>query len=457
MKHVDAVIIGFGTAGKALALALANSGLQVCVIEQSEHMYGGTCPNVACIPTKELVHASELSQALGGSPEQRQERYEAAIDDKDRLVRWLRVNNYHGLANHPHISVVDGTASFVTSNLLHIESNTVPEDVEADAVFIATGSRPVMPDIPGIDGRRVHTSETLIDERILPERLVIVGAGYIGMEFASMYANFGSQVTVVQDGTEFLPRENRDIAQAVKKSLEDRGILLELGANVTAIENDVEQALVVLERGGETLRVPADAVLMAVGRRPNLEGLNVEASGVDLTDHGGVITDDHLRSTVPNVWALGDVRGKHQFTYIAYDDYRIVASDLLGDGSRTTRSRGAVPYAIFTTPPFARVGMTEREAREAGHAVKTALLLGENVIRARILDEPSGLLKAVVDADTGQILGVHLFCADSPELANLAKLAMDAQEPYTVMRDAIYTHPTMAEAFNNLFSGIDAS
>ncbi len=457
MKHADAVIIGFGTAGKALALALANSGLQVCVIEQSERMYGGTCPNVACIPTKELVHASELSQALGGSPEQRQERYEAAIDDKDRLVRWLRVNNYHGLANHPHISVVDGTASFVTSNLLHIESNTVPEDVEADAVFIATGSRPVMPDIPGIDGRRVHTSETLIDVRILPERLVIVGAGYIGMEFASMYRNFGSQVTVVQDGREFLPREDCDIAQAVRESLEGRGIRLELGVRVTAIEDDGSQAIVVAQRDNETLRLPADAVLVAAGRRPNLDGLNIQASGVDLTQRGGVDTDDHLRSTVPNVWALGDVRGKQQFTYIAYDDYRIVASDLLGDGSRTTRSRGAVPYAIFTTPPFARVGMTEREAREAGHAVKTALLPGENVIRARILDEPSGLLKAVVDADTGQILGVHLFCADSPELANLAKLAMDAQVPYTVMRDAIYTHPTMAEAFNNLFAAIDAS
>ena len=183
---------------------------------------------------------------------------------------------------------------------------------------------------------------------------------------------------------------------------------------MTAIENDVEQALVVLERGGETLRVPADAVLVAVGRRPNLEGLNVEASGVDLTDHGGVITDDHLRSTVPNVWALGDVRGKHQFTYIAYDDYRIVASDLLGDGTRTTSSRGAIPYAVFTTPPFARVGMTEDEARDAGFNVKTALLPVDHIIRARILDEPTGVLKAVVDANSSQILGMHLFCTMRP-------------------------------------------
>ena len=417
MKHVDAAVIGFGTAGKALALALANSGEQVCVIEQSEQMYGGTCPNVACIPTKDLVHAAEMSAAFGGSDEERQERYEAAIDEKDRLVRSLRVNNYHSLANHPRISVVDGTASFVAPHTLRIESRTEPEELEAEEVFICTGSRPIVPAIPGAEGPRVYTSETMMDVRVLPQRLVIIGAGYIGMEFASMYANFGSQVTVVQDGTEFLPREDRDIAQ-------------------------------------ETLRVPADAVLMAVGRRPNLEGLNVEASGVDLTDHGGVITDDHLRSTVPNVWALGDVRGKHQFTYIAYDDYRIVASDLLGDGTRTTSSRGAIPYAVFTTPPFARVGMTEDEARDAGFNVKTALLPVDHIIRARILDEPTGVLKAVVDANSSQILGMHLFCINAPEMANLAKIAMDARLPYTTLRDAIYTHPTMAESLNNLFAEI---
>ena len=417
MKHVDAAVIGFGTAGKALALALAISGEQVCVIEQSEQMYGGTCPNVACIPTKDLVHAAEMSAAFGGSDEERQERYEAAIDEKDRLVRSLRVNNYHSLANHPRISVVDGTASFVAPHTLRIESRTEPEELEAEEVFICTGSRPIVPAIPGAEGPRVYTSETMMDVRVLPQRLVIIGAGYIGMEFASMYANFGSQVTVVQDGTEFLPREDRDIAQ-------------------------------------ETLRVPADAVLMAVGRRPNLEGLNVEASGVDLTDHGGVITDDHLRSTVPNVWALGDVRGKHQFTYIAYDDYRIVASDLLGDGTRTTSSRGAIPYAVFTTPPFARVGMTEDEARDAGFNVKTALLPVDHIIRARILDEPTGVLKAVVDANSSQILGMHLFCINAPEMANLAKIAMDARLPYTTLRDAIYTHPTMAESLNNLFAEI---
>ena len=224
---------------------------------------------------------------------------------------------------------------------------------------------------------------------------------------------------------------------------------------MTAIENDVEQALVVLERGGETLRVPADAVLVAVGRRPNLEGLNVEASGVDLTDHGGVITDDHLRSTVPNVWALGDVRGKHQFTYIAYDDYRIVASDLLGDGTRTTSSRGAIPYAVFTTPPFARVGMTEDEARDAGFNVKTALFArGPHHPRPHPGRADRSAESRGGTANSSQILGMHLFCINAPEMANLAKIAMDARLPYTTLRDAIYTHPTMAESLNNLFAEI---
>lgn len=452
MKTVDDAIIGFGTAGKALALSLADKGDQVAVIEQSDKMYGGTCPNVACIPTKDLVHAAELSEALGGPFPQRMQRYEAAIDEKDKMVRSIRASAYNKLANHPRISVIDGTASFIDPVTLSISSATGTEELKADNIFIATGSRPRIPDIPGADGERVFTSDTLIDTKVLPRRLVIIGGGYIGMEYASMYRNFGSEVTVLQDGAEFLPREDRDIAKAVLESLRARGIIVELGANVQRIEDDVEQAIVATEIEGRRQNLPADAVLIAVGRIPNTDGLNAEAAGVQIADRGGVQTDDHLRAAMPHVWALGDARGKLQFTYIAYDDYRIVASDLLSDGSRSTGNRGHVPYAVFTDPPFSRVGLTEHEAQGAGHAVLTATLPAKSIARARIVGKPVGLLKAVVDADTQKVLGLHLFCHESPETVNLAKIAMDAGLPYTTLRDAIYTHPSMAEALNNLFS-----
>jgi pyruvate/2-oxoglutarate dehydrogenase complex dihydrolipoamide dehydrogenase (E3) component len=198
----------------------------------------------------------------------------------------------------------------------------------------------------------------------------------------------------------------------------------------------------------------ADAVLVATGRRPNLEGLRPEAAGIALTERGAVQTDEHLRTTAPNIWAMGDVVGGLQFTYISLDDFRIVKSDVLGDGSRTTRNRGAVPYSVFLDPPFSRVGLTEKEARQQGRSVKIARLPVAAIPKAQVLSNPTGLLKAVIDAETNQILGAHLFCEESHELINLVKLAMDAGIPYPVLRDGIYTHPTMSEALNELFAAV---
>ncbi|MDD2356209.1 MAG: FAD-dependent oxidoreductase, partial [Lachnospiraceae bacterium] len=204
--------------------------------------------------------------------------------------------------------------------------------------------------------------------------------------------------------------------------------------------------------GAKTL--PADAILVATGRRPNVQGLNLEAAGVELTERGAVKTDEHLRTSAPNIWAMGDVVGGLQFTYISLDDFRIVRSQLLGDGSRTTKNRGAVPYSVFLDPPFSRVGMSEAEAVKAGFNIKTAKLPAMAIPKAKVLRQPTGLLKAIIDTDTGLILGAHLFCADSHEMINTVKLAMDAKLPYTVLRDAIYTHPTMSEAFNDLFAAV---
>lgn len=469
MKHYDAAIIGFGKGGKTLAGALAAAGKDVAVIEQSPRMYGGTCINVACIPTKTLVHAAALSQAQGGTFAERAARYAAAIDEKDRVTGMLRGKNYHKIADLPNVDVIDGRASFVDATHLAIEpaaaadaattaaadaTAAAPQQIEADRIFINTGARPFVPPIPGIDSPRVFVSETLLDLRDLPKRFVIIGGGYIGLEFASLYANFGSQVTVVQDTEEFIPREDAAIAASVLASLENRGIRVVRSARVVRIDREAAQDAVVVEVAGTEERIPADAVLVATGRRPNVEGLALDAAGVELTERGAVRADEHLRTTAPNIHAMGDVVGGLQFTYISLDDFRIVKDDLLGEGARTTENRGAVPYSVFLDPPFSRVGMTEQEARDAGFAVNVAELPAAAIPKAQLLGKPVGLLKAVVDADTDRLLGVHLFCEESHEMINTAKLAIDAGLPYQTLRDAIYTHPTMSEAFNDLFAAI---
>ena len=455
MRKVDAAVIGFGKGGKALAGALAAAGKTVALVEKSPKRYGGTCINVACIPTKSLVHSAALSAAQGGTFDERAARYAAAIDEKDRVTGLLRGKNYHKLADLPNVEVVDGTASFVDATHLEVERpDGMREAIEAEQVFVNTGARPFVPPIPGVDGPRVHVSETLLDVRTLPERLVVIGGGYIGMEFASLYANFGSQVTVVQDGEEFLPREDAEIAAAVLASLEARGIRVVRGADVRRIDDGPDEALVTVAADGAEERLPADAVLVATGRRPNVAGLNLEAAGVELTGRGAVRTDEHLRTTAPHIWAMGDVVGGLQFTYLSLDDFRIVRDDVLGDGARTTANRGTVPYSVFLDPPFSRAGMTEQEARAAGLNVKVAKLPAAAIPKAQLLQKPTGLLKAVIDADTDLVLGVHLFCEESYEMVNTAKLAMDAGLPYQVLRDAVYTHPTMSEAFNDLFAQV---
>ena len=455
MRKVDAAVIGFGKGGKALTGALAAAGKTVALVEKSPKRYGGTCINVACIPTKSLVHSAALSAAQGGTFDERAARYAAAIDEKDRVTGLLRGKNYHKLADLPNVEVVDGTASFVDATHLEVERpDGMREAIEATQVFVNTGARPFVPPIPGVDGPRVHVSETLLDVRTLPERLVVIGGGYIGMEFASLYANFGSQVTVVQDGEEFLPREDAEIAAAVLASLEARGIRVVRGADVRRIDDGPDEALVTVAADGAEEHLPADAVLVATGRRPNVAGLNLEAAGVELTGRGAVRTDEHLRTTAPNIWAMGDVVGGLQFTYLSLDDFRIVRDDVLGDGARTTANRGTVPYSVFLDPPFSRAGMTEREARAAGLNVKVAKLPAAAIPTAQLLQKPTGLLKAVIDADTDLVLGVHLFCEESYEMVNTAKLAMDAGLSYQVLRDAVYTHPTMSEAFNDLFAQV---
>ena len=455
MKKFENMIIGFGKGGKTLAGVLAAAGQSVALIEKSPLMYGGTCINVACIPSKALEHSARFSQAQGGTFRERAVRYRTAIWEKRELTAALRQKNLEKAVS-AGVKVILGTAAFLDDHRIRLEKADGTEEVLwGERIFINTGARPFLPPVDGLQSSRfVYTSETMMELETLPGKLVIIGGGYIGLEFASYYRNFGSDVVVLQDSDIFLPREDAEIAAAVLENLEARGIQVLRGIQVQRIRDREDGAdLTVRTEYGER-KLSCNAVLVATGRRPNLQELHPEAAGIELTAYGAVKTDEHLRTNVPHIWAMGDVAGGLQFTYISLDDSRIVKSQLLGDGSRTTENRGAIPYSVFLDPPLSRVGLTEAEAVKKGHAVKVARLPAAAVPKAKVLRQTNGLLKAIVDAETGQLLGAHLFCAESQELINLLKLAIDAGIPYTELRDAVYTHPTMSEALNDLFTAV---
>jgi len=446
----DAVILGFGEAGKTLAGALAKQGKKVVLVERSRGMYGGTCINVGCIPSKSLVTSAAEAKLHADAPfEEKAARYAEANAEKRRVTGLLRGKNYDKLNDLENVTVMDGFGRFLSGHevevLLTDGGSTV---LEADRIFINTGSEPVIPRIEGLEGNpHVYFSETLMDEEKLPRDLVMIGAGYIGMEFASMYANFGSNVTVLQDGDVFLPREDRDVAEAIHGLLEKQGVKILENAKTSRLDGGD----VIFEKDGVQQTLHADAVLVATGRKAATEGLQLDKAGVAVTPRGAVETDALLRTTAPDIWALGDVNGGPQFTFVSLDDYRIVMSQL-NSGSRSRDDRQNVPYSVFMDTPLGRVGITEAEAEKKGIPVRILKLPTAAVPKAQVLRHTGGFLKAVVHAETGKILGASLLCPEAYELINTIKLAMDEDLDYTVLRDRIYTHPTMTEAFNDLFA-----
>ena len=366
----------------------------------------------------------------------------------------MRDKNYKKLAEAAGVDVITGTAFFTDPNHIMVAyQDGRTEGLEGDNFYINTGARPFIPPIKGIhESSHVYISETLMEEERLPKNLVIIGGGYIGVEFASYYSNFGSQVTVIQNGKDFIPREDQEVAQAVLDLLKKKGVRIMESTEVESVRDMDDVALVSVSQDGRQEILRADTVLVATGRRPNVEGLNLDKAGVDLTERGAVKTDEGLRTTASHIWAMGDVAGGLQFTYISLDDSRIVKSQVLGAGERTTLNRGEVPYSIFVDPPFSRVGLTEKQALEAGYTIKKSVLPAQAIPKALVIGRPEGLLKAIIDEESGKILGAHLFCAESQEMINIIKMAMDADLPYTVLRDCIFTHPTMSEALNDLFA-----
>ena len=454
VEHFQNIVIGFGKGGKTLSAYLASKGESVAMIEKSDKMYGGTCINVGCIPSKSLVTSGLKLKGKKLDLEEKKIAYTEAIAEKRRLTSMLREKNFHMLEDNDNVTVFNGFGSFKDKNTVKIETNNDSFVIEGDRIFINTGSSSIKPNISGIDGNpHVFFSDGLMDLDEFPERLVIIGGGYIGLEFASMYANFGSKVTILQHGSLFLKHDDRDIADEIKSIFENKGIDIIVDAEIKSIDNDEEsnKAIINYNIKDDEKNISADAILVATGRKANTEGLNLEVAGVETTSRGAVKTDEFLQTTASNIWAMGDVVGGLQFTYISLDDFRIVKSQLDGNKGYSLLKRENVPFSVFIDPCFSRVGLTEDEARKEGFNVKISKMPAASIPKAQVLKNPIGLLKAIVDKDSDKILGAELICEESFEVINIIKLAMDLNLDYTVLRDQVFTHPTMSESLNDLF------
>jgi pyruvate/2-oxoglutarate dehydrogenase complex dihydrolipoamide dehydrogenase (E3) component len=455
LVEADLAVVGFGKGGKTLAAALAKARQQVVMIEQSDQMYGGTCINIGCVPTKALVYQAE-------HPDRRQhpgQWYEQAIAKKSTLTALLRSKNFAMLDTPETSTVITGRATFTGPHTLLVTAGADQLRVRAETIVVNTGSEPVLPPIPGLrESKYVVTSTGLLSRTPRPSELVILGGGFVGVEFASMHAAFGTKVTLLHHGERLVHDEDTDVSAAVEELLIEAGVRVLTGVAVREV-SDLEAAARVTYEGRDGTRsiVVGDVVLAALGRRPATAGLGLERVGIAVDDRGAIVVDEYLRTSLPHVFAVGDVNGGPQFTYVSLDDYRIVLDQLTGEGKRSTAGRIAVPAVTFMTPPLARVGMTETRARATGRPVKVATRKVADmatVPRAKIVGEPRGLMKAVVDAQTDAVLGATILAYDAHELINVIALAMRHGITATTLRDEIYTHPSMTEAFNDLFANL---
>ena len=444
MQEFKNIIIGFGKGGKTLAKNLAAKGESVLVVEKSKKMYGGTCINIACLPSKNLIINA-----------QRGIKFEDAVKQKDEMTTALRNKNYHMVADEETATVLDGTAKFVDNHTIEIVLDSGEKTkIKGERIFINTGATPIIPQVKGLkESKYILDSTAAMDQNSLPNELVILGAGYIGMEFASMFARYGAKVTVLDTNKKFLKREDDDISEMIFNDLSQDGIEFNLGVKVVEVRDLSDKVEIVYESNGQKRTVKADKLLVATGRKPVTEGLGLENTDIKLDERGAIKVDDYLRTTAENVWAIGDVKGGPQFTYISLDDFRIIFDQLYGKGERKVSDRKLVPYSVFTTPALSRVGLNEVEAKNKGIEYKLFKLAATSIPKAKVIGNTRGMYKILVNPDTEEILGATIYGEESYEVINLIALVMKAKLPYTMLRDQIYTHPTMSEALNDVLKG----
>jgi pyruvate/2-oxoglutarate dehydrogenase complex dihydrolipoamide dehydrogenase (E3) component len=451
-KQYDVVIVGSGQGGNPLASAFATSGKKTLIIER-EHV-GGTCVNVGCTPTKTMIASGRVAYLARRAADYGVQTGPVTVDMKvvrqrkrDIVEQW-RSGSEKTIESAEGLDLLMADAKFTgPKSLLATEADGTTHEITAETIVINVGERPAVPKIQGSANVNLLTSTTIMELDEVPDHLVVIGGGYIGLEFGQLFHRLGSKVTILHRGKHLLGREDPDTADEVLKILREDGIEVLLETEVSAVQNS--DAGIEL-RVGNVVRLHASHVLAAAGRTPNSDSLNLEAAGVTTDDRGQIPTDDELQTNVPGIYAIGDVRPGPKFTHISYDDYRILKANLI-DGEKRSVADRLVPYVVFTDPQLGRIGMSEQEARKTGKSIRVASMPMSRVARATETAEPRGIMKVIVDAENDQILGAAILGIEGGELMSMLQIAMWGKLPFTTLRDGVFAHPALAEGFNNLF------
>jgi pyruvate/2-oxoglutarate dehydrogenase complex dihydrolipoamide dehydrogenase (E3) component len=457
-ESFDAIIIGSGQGGNPLAEALIEAGKKTAMIERQD--VGGTCINRGCSPTKTMVASARVAYLARRGSDYGVDLGSVAVDmgrvreRKRGIVSSFRQSREKRLEK-VHADLIRGEASFTGPRQLRVALRDGGErQLTAPQIFIDTGTRSAVPSIPGLDAVPYLDNDSIMELDRVPEHLVILGGGYIGVEFSQMFRRFGSQVTVIQRGPQLLGEEDEEVVAEVAKILRQDGVEILLNARtekITPTEGGIRLELTV---EGKAQTIDGSDLLIATGRVPNTGALKPAAGGIETDERGFIRANERLETTAPGVYVIGDVKGGPQFTHISYDDYRILKTNLLEGGQRTTRDR-MVPYTVFMDPQLGRVGMTEKEAQRSGRKIRVARMPMTSVARALEVDETRGLMKAIVDAETEEILGATVLGIEGGEVMSVFQMAMMGHLKYRVLHDAIFAHPTLAESLNNLFLHFD--
>lgn len=461
VEQVDGIVIGAGQSGGPLATALAEAGWQVAVVERAH--VGGTCVNTGCTPTKAMAASARVAYLARRAADFGVGAGAVTVDMKAvsartrGIVAEWREGSLRRLTGAEGVELIRGEARFLDPRSVEVGLNEGgARRLQARrGVFIDTGQRPRIVDLDGLEVDMVLTNRSIVDLDVLPEHLLVLGGGYLGLEFGQMFRRFGSAVTILDHGDRLAPREDAEIGRAVHDILTEDGITVELGATPRSIARAADGSLrLTVETGDGEQVFSGSHLLMAAGRVPNTDALALDAAGVETDQKGYITVSDRLETTAPGVYAMGDVKGGPAFTHISYDDFRVLRTNLIEGGDATWRGR-PVPTTVFIDPQLAHVGLHEAEARRQGHHVRVGRLPMSSVARAVETGETRGLIKAVVDADTEQILGCTVLGVNGGEIMSLIEVAMLGGLPYTALRDGVFAHPLLAEAVNNLFSSLE--
>jgi pyruvate/2-oxoglutarate dehydrogenase complex dihydrolipoamide dehydrogenase (E3) component len=444
-EKYDAIVIGTGQSGPSLAARLVREGLKTAIIERK--LFGGTCVNVGCIPTKTLVasaraahmarRATDFGIVLDGPVNVDMQRVKAR---KDEIVRQSNEGVTNWLKNMSNLDVYEGHGRFESANTVRVNDDVL----EGEKIFINVGGRARIPDMPGLQDVDYLTNSGIMDVDFLPEHLIVVGGSYIGLEFAQMYRRFGSRVTVIQRGDRLIPRDDDDVSAAVKEILENEGVEVRTNAECATVAKRGDGVTVNLSCGGDQDEVVGSHLLLAVGRVPNTDDLGLDKAGIETDSRGFVIVDDQLRTNVPHIRATGDVNGQGAFTHTSYNDYEIVAANLFDNDPRKVSDR-ITCYGLYIDPPLGRVGMTEREVRTSGRKALIGKMMMTRIGRARERSETQGFMKVLIDAESQKILGAAILGIGGDEIIHSLLDVMYADAPYTVIQRAVHIHPTVTE------------